>query len=186
MAPSNNDETPKGRNRFQDDEEEGGIPALGWGPKDLYLRLQNGIRENRKRYAMIASAMLATGLFSFIAWSAIVMVESRRPTIEMAVKALDFGAYEQARKYASSVLRYAEKNEKEKRATVFYVYGVATCEEIDRRQPDDAKPFYRNAADALAESRELGFMPYREADGYYYLGKSLYFSQNYPDRKSVV
>ena len=175
-----NDE-PKGRNRFQDDEEEeGGIPAPGWGPKDLYLRLQNGIRENRKRYAMIASAMLATGLCCFFAWSAIAIVESRRPTIEMAVNALDFGAYEQARQYASSVLRYAEKNEKEKWATAFYVYGVATCEEIDRRLMDDVKPFYRNAAESLAESRELGFMPDRETDGYFYLGKCHYFSHNYP------
>ena len=180
MAHSNDDETAGGNTRFQNEEEGGGLAASGWG-KGLYLQVQSGIRKNRKKYALAASVMLASGLFCLFAWSAIAIVEYRRPTVEMAVKALDLGAYGQARAYAMSVLKYTPKEEQEKRATALYVFGVATCEEVDRTWLEDKKPFFRSAADALAESRELGFMPDRVAEGYYYLGKSLYQSRYYPE-----
>jgi len=180
MAPPIDDDSPKKRNRFQDEEEEDGSPPVsGWGPKALYLGLQNDIRQNRKRYAIAASAMLATGLCCFITWSAMLVAEMRRPTVEMAVKALDIGANEQARAYATSVLTHTPKDEREIRATALHVYGIATCELVDRSLLKDKKPYFRNAADSLAESRELGFMPDRATDGYYYLGKALYHSQNY-------
>ena len=181
MAPPKDDEKTGGRRRFQDDDEDDGLPALGWGPGDLHLRLRNAIQQHRKRFAVAASVMLATGLFCLFIWSAIVIVAMRRPTVEMAVEALDLGAYEQARAFATSVMNHTPRDELEKHAAALYVYGVATCEAVDRTWLADKKPFFRNAADALAESRELGFMPDRAADGYFYLGKSLYHSRNYPE-----
>ncbi len=182
MVSRQDDETERRRNRFQDDDEEGGdLPAPGWRPKVLFLRLKNIVQKDRKRYAVAASAMLALGFLFFLLWSVVVIIEMRRPTVEMAVEALDLGAYEQARTYATSVLKYAQKGETEKRGTALYVLGVATCEEVDRAWLADKTPFFREAADALTESRELGFMPDRDTDGYFYLGKSLFFSRNFPE-----
>ena len=182
MAPADDDDAVGRKNRFRDDDEDGGEgSALGWGPKDLYFRLQNAIRQNRKKFTILAAAMLGAGLSCFAIWSVLLILEIRRPTIEMAIDALDFGAYGQARQFSTSVLKYAKETEIEKRSAALYVYGVATCEEVDRAWMADKTSFFRDAADALTESRELGFIHERTTDGYFYLGKSLFFSQNYPE-----
>ena len=184
MSPrkDDDDEVVGRKNRSSDDDDGGEEVAItGFGPKALYLRLQKAIQLNRKRFVMIAGALFASGFFMFVIWSILVINEMRRPTIEMAIDALDFGAHEQARQYASSVLKHAPKDEKEKIAAALYVYGVALCEEVDQMRGPDKQNFFREAADSLMESRELGFIPERSAEGYYYLGKSLYFSQNYPE-----
>ncbi|MDR1492588.1 MAG: tetratricopeptide repeat protein [Planctomycetaceae bacterium] len=171
----------KRQNRLlgENDEDEGGESARGF--RALFLRAQSWARPRRLFVTIFATAATALGLGCLIISLSVWVMEMRRPTEEMAVHAMDFGAFENARQYAQSVLRFAQKNETQKRRTAAFVYGVATCELVDQSRLRDKKPFYKNAADALAESEQLGFIPGREADGYYYLGKSQLEYGNYTD-----
>ena len=180
MAFPRDNEPKDPKSRFQDDES-GDDSVPSGGVKGLFLRVIGSIQRNRKRYSLAASVMLIAGFFCFVAWAMVAIIEMRRPTIEMAIDALDYGAYQQAREYAKSVLKYALPEETEKRGAALYVYGVALCEETEGAKMEDKKPFFREAADTLAESRELGFIADRSTDGNFYLGKALYYCQNYPE-----
>ncbi|MDR1383752.1 MAG: tetratricopeptide repeat protein [Planctomycetaceae bacterium] len=163
----------------EDEGDEGDESARGF--RALFVYAQNGVRPRRLFATVLATAMTAVGLGCLIISLSIWVMEMKRPTTEMAVHALDFGAFENARQYAQSVLRFAKKHETQKRRTAFFVYGVATSELVDQSRIGDKKTFYKNAADALVESEQLGFIPGREADGYYYLGKSQLECGDYTD-----
>jgi tetratricopeptide (TPR) repeat protein len=167
------------RLRDEDDENESGESARGF--RALFLYAQFWVRPRRLFATVLATTMTALGLGCFIISLSIFFMEMKRPTAEMAVHAFDFGAFENARQYAQSVLRFAKTHEMQKRGTAFFVYGAATSELVDQSRVSDKKPFYKMAADALAESEQLGFLPGREADGYYYLGKSQFECGNSTD-----
>ncbi|MCL2346748.1 MAG: tetratricopeptide repeat protein [Planctomycetaceae bacterium] len=169
------------KNRFSDDDESENTRKPGFSPKELFLRIQNWTSVQRQKAYTISLGLIGLGLILLVFWTFIVVIEMRRPTLEMAVRALDFGAYNEAIQYAKSVLRYASKKEVEKRSGALYVLGVATSRLSEQAWVVDKTQYYRIAADALAESREGGFLAGHVAEGYFYLGESLFHGKKYTE-----
>ncbi|MDR3111082.1 MAG: tetratricopeptide repeat protein [Planctomycetaceae bacterium] len=99
-----------------------------------------------------------------------------RPTLEDAVISLDYGAFAQARSRAEVVLMYAGTNDNTTRGGALYVMGVASCLLTDLYDFEDKRSNYLAAVNYLQQSRELGFYSGRQAEGYFYLGKSLFMA----------
>ncbi|MDR1053968.1 MAG: tetratricopeptide repeat protein, partial [Planctomycetaceae bacterium] len=105
---------------------------------------------------------------------------SHRPTLQKAIDAYDYGAYGEAGRFAETVLKYAAKDDDLTRAGALFVLGASSCSiaEISGGNPNESpkKNYYLAAAKYLADCRELGYYPGRNAEASFMLGKSFYLA----------
>ncbi|HBT77222.1 MAG TPA: hypothetical protein DEB39_09940 [Planctomycetaceae bacterium] len=132
---------------------------------------------SHKLYALILSGTLI--LFSLIGFLLVlrqISIVRNRPTLELAVARLDYGAYLQARNDAEVVLQHAGSRDPETKGGALYVIGVATCYLTELSDIENKTASYLSAANYLQQSLEEGFLRGRQQEGYFYLGKSLYMA----------
>jgi len=96
-------------------------------------------------------------------------------TLEMAMEALDCGAYDQARQ-AAEMLRAGGLSPLDALGAPSFVLGAAAAYEADDAWATDKEHLYLISARYLEEARDLGFPPGREGQGLFLLGRSLYLS----------
>lgn len=175
MPPPPGDPEKTSRNRFGDDEENTGQES-GGGFNALFLSLKDWIHANRTRALIFGSALTVVGLLGFALVVRHIVQVRGRPTLEMAVEALDHAAYDRSRDAANEVLKYAAPDDYKVRGGALYVLGVASCLLSDLSGIEEKQPYYLLAANYLQESRAYGFLTGREQEGLFYLGKSLYLA----------
>lgn len=174
------DDAPQRPRRGGDDEEGSGEQSQGFSPKALIQKAKDWAAENRTLALIFAAvaALLVLIIISLIVWR-IISVRNR-PTVEQSVLAFEFGAYQQARVYAESVLRYAKENEYEKRSDALFVLGAAMIEQNENNHWGDREAFLLAAANHLKEANAIGFSEELQERGLFYYGKALYLSDDMP------
>ncbi len=150
--------------------------ALGWAAKN---RLQAGL---------LAGACLISITCAGVAWltlGAAGNVLGREATLEMALEALDSGAYLRARELAESVRR-RKTLPLEGLGGPAFVLGAAACYEADDTWSKEKKNYYLLASRYPEEARDRGFPPERRAEGLFLLGRSLYLSGQIPASRRAL
>lgn len=152
------------------------VTAILQDPAATMQKVNDWVAQNRLRaiiYAAIAGVLFLTGV-GLMTWK-IIEIRSR-PTVEMAVDQLDYGAYVQAMQTCDRLLGFTPRKDKVAMGTIFYVKGVSQSILTDLSWTKERQSYYRIAASLLEVSERDGFMSGRAADGYLYLGKCYYLS----------
>jgi len=132
--------------------------------------------ENRLKAGLIGGAcLLAVGGVAALWVLSTATPASQHATLDAAMKALDSGAYQEARQLAETLSEAALSPEDPLGAPSF-VLGAAAAYEADDAWTTDKEHLYLLAARYLEEARDLGFPPGREGEGLFLLGRSLYLS----------
>ena len=97
-----------------------------------------------------------------------------RPTLATVIKAYDFGFYPETKLLADEALRYIPLSDPETRSAFLFLQGAALCAIAEQADPADQRDYYLLAANYLTESARYGFLPKRVADGWFFLGESLF------------
>jgi len=187
ISPQDDNDLGTRRSRFDDDEEEV-VLSTGWSPRAITARVKKWIIDHKSTSFFISSISLGLGTLFLIGWTFLLTLELRRPTLEMAITAFHQGAYDEARRFSQSVLHYSQKNDVLKRSMANFIIGISLCRQTDLANIDekDKTSLYLHAANALAESHKMGFPVNREAEGLFYLGKTLFLAQKYENAISPL
>ncbi|MDR0869929.1 MAG: tetratricopeptide repeat protein [Planctomycetaceae bacterium] len=128
-------------------------------------------------------AAVAVGITALLLTLAVLALSVRyvinyinRPTLLTAIAAYDLGSYPEAKRICNTVLKYTAENDFTTRAGLYFILGASTVSIADIAWDSDRQPYYLAAAKYLKDSAEYGFLPDRQTEGFFLLGKSLYMS----------
>jgi TolA-binding protein len=203
-AEDDEDEAPKVRKRrrpkkLPDDDEEGaGKPAAKGRPADddddeeegnslstgnIFLDIALDFRDDCLDWAkdhFFYTVIISVTAFIIFAVVSSLTVHSWvryliRPTLTSVLKTYDIGAYGEAKLAADEALRYTGANDMITRAGLAFVQGAANVAVGDSVAEIDKHIYYLTAANYLKESQRYGFVEGRVSEGFFLLGKALYF-----------
>ena len=97
-----------------------------------------------------------------------------RPSLANVLKVYDQGLFPETKLLADYALEYISPAKTELRAAFAFLQGAALCAIAERVVPADKSEYYLIAANYLKESAAYGFLPERAAEGWFFLGKSLF------------
>ncbi len=103
----------------------------------------------------------------------------------MVLAAFDGGEYAEACALAKALLEQPEAAASDKACAAF-VEGASLLAEAEQSLDEDNSDLFRRAADQLQQARQLGWPPEREADGLFWLGKSLQSCGQYSASRPVL
>ena len=161
-----------------DDEEEGNI-STGNVYLDITLDFYDDCIEWSKGHILYA---VITGVAAFLVLMALsyFFINScvryvNRPTLATVMKVYDQGLFSESKLLADYALQYVSPKNFETRAQFLFLQGAALCAIAERvASAADQRDYYLTAANYLKESAEYGFLPERVAEGWFFLGQSLY------------
>lgn len=157
-------------------------------PASRFARLPRPLRaplewlfKGRVRAAVVLGACLASVAGAIVGWTLLGKAPpvEKKVTLAMCLEAVDNGSYARAAALAKKLEANGDSS-LAKKSGLAYIAGVSAASEAGRikgqtslEQKSRAEE-YTCAARYLEESRELGFPEGHEAEGCYWLGKSLY------------
>ena len=141
-------------------------------------RAKEWANKNQTKTLLILVGLLFLFLiiFGFIVWHIVSVYH--RPTVEDAIEAFDFGAYQESQFRATSVLRYAKEGEYEKRAVASYILGISLLEQFEPSNLPDKEAYFLAAAIHLKEAYTLGLPTAHRTRALLAYGKALYLSDS--------
>lgn len=103
----------------------------------------------------------------------------------VVLAAFDSGEYAEACALARALLEQPEATASDKACAAF-VEGASLLAEAEQSLDEDNSDLFRRAADQLQQASQLGWPPEREADGLFWLGKSLQSCGQYSASRPVL
>lgn len=177
------DNDPKPRRSRSEEDGEGGEgeaqAGLRFDIKQRTIALKEWAIANKIKAGIIGGVALLLIFAAMILYSWRAASIRNRPTLPMAITALEAGQIPAARQMAESLLKYAEPDDKETRGGALFVLGICSFLETDVSISLEKEPFYLIAAGYLDESRQIGYPEGRETIADYFLGKSFYMGKDY-------
>ena len=147
--------------------------------------LKTWVSENRRQAILIGSGSLISMLATIIGFFVVIThwgPDESVITAEMTLEMLDAENYPDAIKSAKQL--YDEKQTSfDDIGLVSYVLGIAGALETDERWEKDKARSYLVAARYLEEARDRGFLPDRQAEGIYQLGRCQFLSGQFADSR---
>lgn len=154
-----------------------GAPAGAWwkSPRELPGRLRVWAAGNPRRALVVAAACLLSVTTSVTAWVVLAghARTQHKASLEPALQALDRGEYDEARRLAK---QYQLDAPDDHTGGTDYVLGAATASQADASSSELKAAHFLEASRLLEQARDRGFPAGRDADGLYWLGKSLFSS----------
>ena len=117
---------------------------------------------------LIVSSLAFYTVYSFVRYL-------HRPSLETVVQAYDLGLFPETKRFADEALRYISRSRPAARSPFIFFQGAALCAIAERVVPADRLDYYLIAANYLKESARYNFLPSRAAEGWFLLGKSLFY-----------
>lgn len=145
------------------------------GLLDLSARLRAWAAAHWVRSMLVGGTLVVLIASTMAAWAylASVALEEQRPSIELALRALDEGRWDDARAFVDDMLASGKLHPSDFGGPL-YVLGVIKTQEAEKQpSADRSRAEYLIASRYLTEANAFGFPPGREADGLFLLGKSL-------------
>jgi tetratricopeptide (TPR) repeat protein len=161
----------------QNEEPSEASAAVAWwrSPREVPGRLRAWLAGNPRRAILVGVACLLSIGGVVTAWLGLVSHarKQERLTLEPALEALDRGAYEEATRLAD---KYQAEQSEDRGGGADFVRGAAAAYRADASSSELKRSHFFAAAKLLSAASERGWPRSREAEGYYLLGKSLFFS----------
>jgi len=165
----------------EDDEDEDLENSISTG--NVYLDIALDYRDDcidwAKAHVVYA---IIIGVVSFLIFASLAFFSVHsllrylnRPSLESVARAYDLGLFPETKLLADEALRYISLRNPTARAPFVFFQGAALCAIAERVVPADRRDYYLTAANYLKEAARYNFTFGRVAEGWFLLGKSLFY-----------